>query len=233
MDPQTPFDISAQPQKSKSSKQATKFYQIGLVALGVLTLVLFIFVLVLSSRASINDEKLNQATKEGQDAGVAAQKTADDKKAAELANSDLRTYTSPVNAGNFEISLPKSWSLAVIPNDKGSTISGLSSPDFIDTKLDQYPLRFALKNQAYTDVKKPYDVLAKGSAGNPAKMTSKEITVSGVKGTIYTGQADPKIPNGTVVLLPIRDKTYIIQTDDNAKYLTVFTSILSTLHLNP
>lgn len=233
MDPQQPYNLEPQPQPIKPTSQKTKTMQIVIIALAVVAVILLITVIVFASRAFINDDKLAQANKQGQEAGAAAQKNADEKKAAELANTDVRTYTAPDDAGNFRLSIPKSWSLSVSPNDAGSTITAISNPDYIDTKSDQYSLRYSLRNQDYDAAVKTYDAQTKGTPATPAKLTKQEITVSGIKGVRYTGQLSSKIPNGTVVLLPVRDKTFIIQTDDNTKYLTNYNTILNSIHITP
>lgn len=229
--PQLHDDKSSQPQKSQA--QQVKFYKKLLIILGSFAVVLLILTFVFGAKAFINDDKLNQATKEGQLQGAAAQKSIDEKKFTDEKNSDFRTYTAPQEAGSFQVSIPKSWSLAITLNDSSALLSALSMPDFVDTKLEKYALRFGLQNKDIEAIKKPLDNLTKETDPRKRKLNSEEVTVSGIKGTKYIGQISSKIPNGTLVVLPLRDKTFTIQTDDNAVYSTVFNSILNNLHLNP
>ena len=161
------------------------------------------------------------------------QKSADEKAFATEKNSDFRTYVAPDYAGSFRVNVPKSWSIVVNPNDSGSTISALSNPDFVESKLDKYALRFALLNKEIEEVKQPLDNLTKEKDPKKRKLNVEDITVSGVKGFRYTGQISSKIPNGSLVIVPLRDKTFSIQTDDNDLYLAVFNSIVANLGLNP
>lgn len=236
MDPQTPLtpiqDHNVNPSKSANVK--TKNMRLALIGVGVLAVILLILVIVFAVQASSANSKLSTAIADGQKQGVEAQKAADDKKLAEERISDTRTYTAPDFAGSFSLQIPKLWSLAVTPNDGTTTISGVANPDQIDTKADKYALRFSLKNQSYNQAKASLDSQAKAkSATGKSTLTAESATVSGISGTRYTGQIGSKIPNGTIILVPIRDKTFTIETDDNAVYLSVFNTILTSVKLNP
>ncbi len=209
--------------ESKGSSKQNQLFRVGFITMSLLAVVLLILVLVFASRAFINQNKIDEALKKGQEEGTTAQKAFDAEQLAKTQNSDLRTYTAPEAAGSFRVNLPKSWSLAVTPDDGTNTISALAMPDFVDTKLTQYALRFALIDKKFEDVKKQQD--KKGS--------SSEVIVSGIKGTQYTGAISNKVTNGTLIIVPLRDKTFSIQTDDNAKYLDVYNAIVGNLHLNP
>jgi hypothetical protein len=227
--PEIPF---ATPPKSKSKKD--KYILYALIGVGVLALVLLILVLVFANRASSANNRANTAQKDGQKQGAEAQKALDDKKLADEKVKDSRTYTAPDFAGNFSLEIPKAWSLSITPNDGTITLGGISNPDQIDTKAEKYALRFSLKDQPYTSAKSPYDQQTKAkSATGKTNLSSQPVTVSGIEGTKYTGQIGSKIPNGTLILVPIRDKTFTIQTDDNAVYSTSFNIILATVKLNP
>jgi hypothetical protein len=204
-----------------------------MIGLGVLSVILLITTLVFSGRAFINSGQLEDAQNAGITSGKQTQKDIDEKAAVELAGKDLRAYTAPDMAGSFQLDVPKSWSLVVTPDASSNTITGIAMPDFVDTKQGIYALQFALKEQDYEAAKKPFDKLASDPNPLKNKVKKEEVTVSGIKGVRYTGQVSSKIANGTVVLLPIRDKTFIIQTDDNTKYLAVYNAIVQNLTLNP
>lgn len=235
MDTQNPplpeFDHkSSQP---KSAEKQLGMYKNIVIGLGIVSVILLIFTIIFGARAFINSEDLLEANQQGQQEGAAAQKTADEKAYTEEKNSDFRTYTAPDYAGQFRVNVPKSWSIEVTPNDGSNTLSALSSPDYVENKLEKYPLRFALINKKIDEVKKPFDALTKEKDPKKRKLNVEEITVSGIQGYKYTGQISSKIPNGTLVLIPLRDKTFSIQTDDNDQYLTVYNSIVANLGLNP
>lgn len=237
MNPQDPLLLPSEPNDHsshpKSPAKQLELYKKILIGLGVVATVLLLLTIFFGARAFINSEDLAEANKQGQQEGAAAQKAADAKAFTTEKNSDFRTYVAPDYAGSFRVNVPKSWSIAVTPNDSGATLSALSSPDFVENKLDKYALRFALLNKEIEEVKKPLDNLTKEKDPKKRKLNVEEITVSGIKGFKYTGQISSKIPNGTLVLIPLRDKTFSIQTDDNDQYLEVFNSIVANLSLNP
>ncbi len=219
------------------SKSATKKNQrllIGLIVLGVVVVILLITTIVFSMQSSNKAAQLKTATQDGAKAGAEAQKAADDKKFQEAQSSDTRTYTAPEFAGSFSIKLPKLWSLQVTPNEGTNTIAALANPEYIDTKVEKYALRFSLINQPYASYKTKLDQQAKQKVSASFKgLSASQTTLSGIEGTKYVGQISTKIPNGTVILVPIRDKTFSIETDDNAVYSEVYNSILASVKLNP
>ncbi len=237
MDAQTPYPDSPiapnTPPAGKPSDKKAGMYLKLLIVLGVLAVILLITTLVFSSKAFINSGQLEDAQNAGITSGKQAQKDLDEKAALELAGKDLRAYTAPDMAGSFRIDVPKSWSLVVTPDASNNTITGIAMPDFVDTKLGIYALQFALKEQDFEAAKKPFDKLASDPNPLKNKVKKEEVTVSGIKGIRYTGQLTAKIANGTAVLVPIRDKTFIIQTDDNTKYLAVYNAIVQNLSLKP
>ena len=235
-DPQVPYANAPEEPQNKSqgvANKQTKLYKLLLMILAGVSAVPLIMVIIFGVRAFINDDMLNKANQKGQQEGAAAQKKSDEEKFAKIQNSDFKTFTAPDSAGNFKVDTPKSWSLAVTPDDGGNTISAIAMPDFVDTKLAQFALRYALVNKNTDDIKKPFDTLAQEKNLAKRKVTATEETVSGIKAFRYTGQLSSKIPNGTIIFVPMRDKTFSIQTDDNTKYLDVYNSIVKNVRLNP
>lgn len=220
-------------QDPKKIQKDLKLYRTLSIALGVMVVILLITSFYFGARAFINDDKITKANKDGQLQGATAQKKIDDKKFTEEKNSDFRTYTAPEEAGSFKVDIPKSWSLTIGLNESNALLTALAMPDFVESKLDKYALRFSLQNKDIDTIKKPLDNLTKEKDPKKRKLNSEEVTVSGIKGIRYTGLISSKIPNGTLTLIPLRDKTYSIQTDDNDQYLTVYNAIVKNLQLNP
>ena len=237
MDPQVPYNNLPEVPTSKPDgnpgNKKEKLYKTLLMVLGGVAAILLILVMVFGAKAFINDNKIAATLKQGQNEGATAQKKLDEEQFAKKLNADFRTYTAPEAAGSFTIDIPKSWSLTTTPEDSGNTISGIAMPDEVNTKLTQYALRFALAEKSIDSLKKPLDTLAQEKVVAKRKITAEETTVSGIKGMRYTGQIGTKIPNGTIVMVPLRDKTFTIQTDDNATYIDVFNAIVKNVHLNP
>ncbi len=239
MDPLNPQETPnntpvTEPIKSASlGDNQTKLFRMLTFVLGGVSIILLILVMVFATRAFINDSKLSEATQQGQKDGAAAQKKIDEAQLAKTQNSDFRTYTAPESAGSFTVDIPKSWSLEISTEDGEGSISGIAMPDYVETKLEQYALRFSLLDKKLDEVKKPLDSISTDKGSTKKKVTMQEETVSGIKSFRYTGQISSKIPNGTIILIPLRDKTFSIQTDDNTKYLEVYNTIVKNLRLNP
>ncbi len=222
------------PTSPKSTAKKNKTLLIALVIVGIIAVVFFITTIIFSMQSSNKSQQLTTATQDGAKAGAEAQKAADDKKFEEAQSSDTRTYTAPAYAGSFSIKLPKLWSLSITPNESTTTISAIANPENIDTKAERYALRFSLINQTYTNYKTKLDQQTKQKVSPSFKgLTSSKATLSGIEGTKYVGQISTKITNGTVILVPIRDKTYSIETDDNAVFSEVFNTIIASVVLNP
>lgn len=218
----------------KASTKKLKRLQYGLIVSVVVGLILLVLVVVYAVQASSNATKLKTATDDGQKQGAEAQKAIDDKKSAEEKISDTRTYTAPNFAGSFSVALPKLWSLSVTPQSGTNTLAGIANPDQIDTKAEKYALRFSLLDQPYSQAKSNLDQQTKQrTATGKINLSSQSAMISGIEGTRYIGQIANKITDGTIIMVPIRDKTFTIETDDNAIYLQVFNTILLTVKLNP
>ena len=223
-------DLSAD---TKPSQKKAKMFKIVAIVLGGIAVVLLITVVILSTKASLNSKTIQAAVQKGESAGREAQKAEDEKNFTEQQNKDTRVFTAPDAYGAFQITLPKNYSLAVTPGAAGA-MTGLADPDSIDTTAVEQALRLEIKTTPYDQVKKNYDNLVKDKRRG---VTSQDVTVSGIQGTKYTGliglSGTGGTNPGTVVLLPVRDKTFILQTDNNQKFGTVFQQILDQIRITP
>lgn len=218
---------------AKSSQKKAKMFKIAAIVLGVIVVILLITVSILATKASLNSKIIQAAVQKGESAGRDAQKTEDDKSFTEQQNKDTRVYTAPDAYGAFQMTLPKNYSLAVTPG-AGGALTGLSGPDSIDTTAAEQALRLEIKTTPYDQVKKNYDNLVKDKRRG---VSAQDVTVSGIQGTKYTGliglSGTGGTNAGTVVVLPVRDKTFILQTDNNQKYGTVYQQILDQIRITP
>ncbi len=140
---------------------------------------------------------------------IDAEKT---KEFLEKEKNPYRQYSGPAQYGGIEIMYPKTWSAYVSEADKGSTpVDGYFHPDFVpDTGSGAgFALRLEVIEKPYDKVLVSYESSAKKglvqiSPYSPAKVP----TVLGVRinGEIVKGH------QGSLVLLPLRDKTIRIST---------------------
>jgi hypothetical protein len=157
----------------------------------------------------------------------------DAKQYAEVAKQPLKTYVGPSAYGSVHISYPKTWSGVADTSDDGTPLDAYFDPDIVPGLNDPSAI-FALRVQV---VSSSYDDVLSGFSG---QVESKQVTaapyalpsVPGIVGTRLDGQiTDSK--QGSMVVLPLRDKTLQIWTE-SSQYLNDFnTNILPHISFSP
>jgi len=202
----------------------------GLI-LGIIGAVVFvILIIVVLAAVSINNSKVKQADlKKQYDTGFEAGKKEESQANIDAQSKDVRVYKAPSELGSFQVPIPKSWSWAVEAKSSDGTFKGISDPDYIDLLSDFHKFNMTLLKSNYEKVVEDYEKDAKGG-----KYKASDITVSGIKGRKFTGTVDPKTKQKVeVVVVPLREKTVVFQTDDPDSYSKAFNNILAGVKLNP
>lgn len=139
------------------------------------------------------------------------------------------TYAIDPVLGNVTLQYPRDWSFYL----EQSTTTGRTRIDAIFhptvvAKADPgtYGLRLQLLQQLYSDVVEDYQ-----RAIDRDELTATPVKSNGVDGLRLDGQIDTD-HTGSLVILPIRDKTLVISTEAN-DYLSVFNEAISTLVFTP
>lgn len=156
------------------------------------------------------------------DAAKAEQKTQLETEFAESSKSPYETYQAPVALSSIKVTYPKTWSSHVIEKSgTGLVLNGYFHPKTVpDTKKKGvFALRVTLETKAYAKEVETYDKLV-----DKGDVTAKAVTISGIKGVRFEGSIEKDI-KGAVVLIPVRDKTLTIWTE-NADYVQDFTNII-------
>lgn len=177
-----------------------------------------------SSRA---DYKNNSDKKAADAVAIAVQRESSrkDKEFVEKEKLPLKKYLGPPDFGTLEISYPKTWSAFVTELDKGSTpVDGYFHPNFVPGLQSgtAFALRVQVTSQAYDQELKQFE--SKGKTGK-VKITAYSpknvpgVTGARVDGEISTGQ------QGTMILLPLRDKTIKISSETQ-QFIGDFNSII-------
>lgn len=159
-------------------------------------------------------------------------KIAEQKVYAEEIQRPYVSYVGPDSFGGLTILHPKTWSVYVGSN-LSTNANGLDvymNPASVPSVSDQnatYALRAKVLNQAYSSAIQRYsrDTKVTVSAYQAEK-------VPGVVGIRVEGQIDAK-KQGTMIVLPLRDKTLQIWTESAAHLETFNTVILPNLTFNP
>ena len=157
------------------------------------------------------------------EAGKSEEAASKDKEYAEIMKNPLKTYNGPEQYGSVMLQYPKTWSSYV--NSSGSTGNGLDTyfnTDVVPSVEDEnsiFSLRLEVVNQSYSDV------LA--ALGNQEGISSAAYALPKVPKTIGI-KVDGQIAEnkqGSMVILPLRDKTLKIYTE-STQFLPDFNSII-------
>lgn len=145
----------------------------------------------------------------------------------------LTTYTSDEVFGNFQFSFPKAWSTNVRQTDSDPELQYLADPETILMTNETGPatgLRVMVFKEKFTSLSKEYETKSNGSV---TAFSFEDITLSGLKGKKFVGStnetAGKKI---SFVLLPLREKTLYIGTDNVETYSEQFASILKSFKIS-
>lgn len=182
------------------------------------------------------DYKNNSEEKTAAAVKVAVKEEAAKKDAefAEAQKSPLKTFLSNSETiGNLSFKYPKSWSAHAESRETNGTIfSAYFYPDVIPSLTDtSFPLRVEVEDNSYSDELASYNSSGV-QAGTLTATAFRAEKVPGVLGTKLTGTLTQE-KEGTMVLLPLRDKTIKIWTENN-DYLADFNdSILPSINFAP
>lgn len=143
----------------------------------------------------------------------------------------FRTYLGPANLSGIKVSYPKSWSAYVDEANSSATVELALTlhPNIIQAfSVDsRYAFRLELVDSPYSDVTLQYERLVE----------TQQIQAQGFELLETTGvRFDGEISNavfGTMIILPIRDKSLKVWTESN-DYLDDFETIVTeNLEFNP
>lgn len=185
----------------------------------ILMSVLFVFALIFGfvMLAAKQDLSSNMDTKVAKAVAEEAKKIEAEQQANydEKEKSPTKTYSGPSTLGSVTFSYPKTYSAYVIEatsTNGGTPLDAFFHPNFVpkEEKSVQFALRLEVISTSYDAVVKQYDASLKSG-----KITSKAFRATAVPdilgvrldGEIVTGK------QGSVVVLPLRDKTLRIWTE--------------------
>lgn len=141
---------------------------------------------------------------------------------AEREKSPNEAYKAPAELGSVAVTYPKTWSSHVIEKTgSGTVLNGYFHPGTVpDTRGEEkFALRVTLESKAYAKEVKSYD-----DGVDDGELKAKAVTINGVKGVRYDGMIDNDI-SGAIVLLPLRDRTLKIWTE-NVDFIKDYNDII-------
>ena len=211
-----------------------KYKESGAVQTSALVAVIMTFLFIgslvfgLSMLVGKSDLQKNLDKKVQAQVGTAV-KQAESKKDTEFAakeKSPVKTYTGPTVYGTVSFDYPKTFSGYVDESLSGAgAVNAYFHPGVVpkDERTVTYALRFQV-------LLKSYDSAIK--SGKAASVPFRAANVSGVLGVRISGEIETG-KQGSVILLPLRDKTIKIWTE-NKDYLADFdTYVVPSLRFVP
>ena len=159
------------------------------------------------------------------EAAAKAESIKKDAEFAEAEKSPTKTYTGPTTFGSLTFSYPKTWSAYISEANKSSTaVEGYFSPNFVPDIQSEisFALRIQIVSTPYATVLKGYDSSTKGGKTTVSAYRAPKVPDS--LGSMITGDIATK-KQGTMVLLPLRDKTIKIWTE-GSDYIGDFNNII-------
>jgi hypothetical protein len=175
-----------------------------------------------------SDEKSAAAV----EAALAVQKTALEKEFDEKEKQPFETYSGPADLGSIKIVYPKTWELYVNESRTGQAlIDGIAHPGYVPniTGDTSFALRYQILEADYTTVLGQYANTVK--SGKLKSVPYRSEAAPNILGSRLDGQIAPT-KTGSVVLLPLRDKTLKIWTEGNA-FGADFNAVIASLTFVP
>lgn len=165
--------------------------------------------------AGMQDYKSNVDPKIQAAVAVAEQQTSSrkDNEFLEKEKNPLKTYNGPDTFGSIVLKYPKTWSAYVVEKSQSNEpISGYFHPSYVPDIQGEtaYALRVQVVNRSYDQELKSFD--SKAQNGKVKVAAYKPKNVSNVSGARVSGEINTN-EEGTMVLLPLRDKTLKIWTE--------------------
>ncbi len=153
---------------------------------------------------------------------------AKDRAFAEQEKSPLQTYTGPSAFGSISVAYPKVWSVYVnTPANTNQPIDAYFNPRVVPAISDQsaaFALRIQVVAQPYASVLQAIESQVKGKQVRAAPYAFPKVP--GIVGVRVDGIVNTsKKTNGSMVVMPLRDKTIKIWTE-NAQFQSDFDNII-------
>ncbi len=141
--------------------------------------------------------------------------TEDAKAYAVESQKPLKTFVGPEAYGSINLSYPKNWSVYLANSTSNLPVDLYANPDVVPGVTNDtasYALRMQVSSQSYATTLKQYaDDQQKGSVTVKPYVLPKNPSVTGVR---IDGQLTEK-KKGSLILLPLRDKTLKIWTESS------------------
>ena len=221
-----PSAINPAPSKTTLSDNSDLIKTIVIIGVSLIAAVfigLFIWMTARYNEASSDtNTKIDQAVAE-------AKKTQAEEleaKYAEEIKYPYNTFAGPVDYGELSFEYPKTWSVYIESDAaKGGDYKAYLNPREVNpvSRDTVNALRVSIVNKSYEDVVSEYS--------KSEELQVSVVTVNSFSGNRYTGTIPSTNLKGIIVILKIRDKTAILQTD-SMLFEEEFNKLLETVTFN-
>lgn len=153
---------------------------------------------------------------------------------AQAEKEPLKEYVTPTSAANVKIVYPKTWSVYAIEGKDGNTVNNYFHPNLVNDTTNNnnlYALRLEVLDRVYTSVVKEYESKVKNGDVKISPFVAKNVK-GAETGIRVDGEINSNV-KGSMVVLPVRDKTIRIWTE-SGNYTDDFNKfVLENLTYNP
>lgn len=165
-------------------------------------------------------------------AATKAEAAKKDAEAVEAAKLPSRSYTGPATYGGVTFQFPKSWNEYITTPSQGLIVDNYYGTSFVQDVAagTPYVLRAQISGTDYATLLKAYDNAVK--AGTVSVTAFRAAKVPSVLGAMLTGAINQK-NTGTMVMLPIRDKTLILWTEGTDGQADFTNTVLPSISFSP
>lgn len=151
---------------------------------------------------------------------------------AEREKSPYRSFTGPEDYGALSFEYPKTWALYVSADaSRGGDYTAFFNPvqlDAINDRNSLYALRLTITTKSFESVASDYQNKMNGKNAN---LSMDTFVINDVTVNRYTGTIPNTEYNGYIVIIKIRDKTAILQTDSYL-FESDFNHLLESIDFN-
>jgi len=205
--------------------------------LGVIVIGLLIFGLMSFTKMNKYKNNVDALISNAVNNAVQQTQSADDTKYQTEAKSPNKTYTTPSAAGSVKIVYPKTWSAYIVESQQNSNpVNAYFYPNFVPDVSNQaniFSLRMEVINTSYAQTMDQFTGQVSGGKIKIAAYIPKNVP--SVTGSMVTGNIEPnqQKSTGTMVVLPLRDKTIEIWSVNAAALDDFNATVLPNLTFTP
>ena len=229
MDPQfyqQNIQPNPQPQMPLPPKKKNKLLIWAVVSTILMVLFLSLFIWQFSEYSTLK-RSFDSEVQASVNQAVASKETELREEFESTTNSDTVLFDGPDVLGDIQFAYPKTWSVYIESNQSGSLqLDATIHPVAITNSTAAFALRVQVIDNEYSDELEDFDRQVEDG-----ELTSKPVSYSGSNGVRLDGQIDDDL-TGSIVLLPLRDKTLLLRTESE-NYTDTYEQMLRTLNFVP